>query len=109
MAYLINDFNLRVDSDGENISAYIEDTGLPVDKSIILSLLMSIPRDTKLFNDRVNTNLNNSLRIDLMKSKNLFIVFKGVEVFTTGELSGAKTVTVNDIICFLNDTLLGEE
>lgn len=109
MAYLINDYNLRVDSKRGDLSAYIENIDLPVNKEVVLSLLRSVPKDTKLFRDKVNTNPNHSLRFDVTQEKNVFVVYKGVNILTTGELSGAKVVTINEVIDFLEDTLLGEE
>ena len=109
MAYLINDYTLRVDSKRGDLSAYIENIDLPVNKEVVLSLLRSVPKDTKLFRDKVNTNPDYSLRIDVTKDKNVFVVYKGVNILTTGELSGAKVVTVNEVIDFLYDTLLCEE
>lgn len=109
MAYLINDYNLIVDSKRGDLSAYIENIDLPVNKEVVLSLLRSVPRDTKLFRDKVNTNPNHSLRIDVTQEKNVFVVYKGVNILTTGELSGAKMVTINEVIDFLDDTLLCEE
>lgn len=108
MSYLINDYNLRVDSKRGGLSAFIENIDLPVNKEVVLSLLMSVPRDTKLFKDKVNTNPNNSLRIDVTHDKIVFVVYKGVNILTTGELSGAKKVTINEVIDFIDDILLGE-
>ena len=109
MAYLINDYNLRVDSKRGDLSAFIENIDLPVNKEVVLSLLRSVPKDIKLYKDRVNTNPDYSLRIDVTKDKNVFVVYKGVNVLTTGELSGAKIVTIDEVIDFIDDSLLGEE
>ena len=57
MAYLINDYNLRVDSKRGDLSAYIENIDLPVNKEVVLSLLRAVPSNTKLYKDKVNTNL----------------------------------------------------
>jgi hypothetical protein len=109
MAYLINEYNLKVTSIRGDITAFIDDVDLPFDNSIVLNLLKLMPRDTKLFYDRLNTNLNSSLSVEITENKGIFVVFKGTELFTTMELDGSKTIGVDDLIGFIDDTLLGEE
>lgn len=109
MAYLINEYNLKVTSIRGDITAFIDDVDSPFDKSIVLNLLKLMPRDTKLFYDRLNTNLNSSLSVEITENKGIFVVFKGTELFTTMELDGSKTINVDDLIGFIDDSLLGEE
>ena len=109
MAYLINEYNLKVTSIRGDITAFIDDVDLPFEKSIVLILLYLIPRDTKLFYDRLISILYSSLCVEITENKGIFVVFKGTVLFTTMELDGSKTISVDDLIGFIDDSLLGEE